>query len=59
MTYLLATTVAIAAGWGIRRYVGPRCPRCRHRNWDHRLCAPLLLCRRCATRIDVHGRTFN
>lgn len=59
MIYLLATTVALAAGWALRRLTSPTCPRCRHRDWDRKLCAPLLFCRHCATRIDAHGRTFN
>ncbi|HEY0014793.1 MAG TPA: hypothetical protein VGC13_00685 [Longimicrobium sp.] len=37
----------------------PSCPRCRGKEWDRRMCAPLLFCRRCATRIDAHGRAYN
>jgi hypothetical protein len=42
-----------------RRYLTPSCPRCRARDWDRKLCQPLLFCRRCATRIDAHGRAYN
>ncbi|HEX6039388.1 hypothetical protein [Longimicrobium sp.] len=32
--YLLAATAAVAAGWALRRYTAPPCPRCKHRDWD-------------------------
>jgi hypothetical protein len=53
---LVAAGAAVFAG---RRVLTPRCPRCRSREWDRRLCAPLLFCRRCASRIDHTGRLCN
>jgi hypothetical protein len=35
------------------------CPRCKSREWDRKLCAPLLFCRRCATRVDSQGHAYN
>ncbi len=59
MTLILGLSAAIALVLLVRRYMTPSCPRCRSREWDRRLCAPLLFCRRCATRIDSHGRVYN
>lgn len=53
---LAAASVAVLAG---RRALMPRCPRCRSKEWDRRLCAPLLFCRRCASRIDHAGKLYN
>ena len=52
-----------AAVVGMGTYLGrllllPACPRCKSRRWDRKLCAPLLFCRRCATRVDFQGRTY-
>lgn len=59
MTLLLALSAVVAVVLVVRRYATPPCPRCRGREWDRKLCAPLLFCRRCATRIDSHGRAYN
>lgn len=59
MTLILGVAAVMAGGVALRRYMTPSCPRCRGREWDRRLCAPLLFCRRCATRIDTHGRVYN
>ncbi|WP_420126228.1 hypothetical protein [Longimicrobium sp.] len=59
MIYLFLLSAAVAGAWVLRHYMTPSCPRCRHRNWNRKLCAPLLFCRTCATRIDQHGRTYN
>lgn len=59
MTYLLALALVFGAVAMSRKYLSPPCPRCRGREWDRKLCAPLLFCRRCATRIDAEGRAFN
>jgi ribosomal protein L37AE/L43A len=53
---LAAAGMAVLAG---RRALTPRCPRCRSKEWDRRLCAPLLFCRRCASRIDHAGKLYN
>lgn len=45
--------------FGVRLLTVPACPRCGSKKWDRKLCKPLLLCRRCATRIDHQGRVFN
>jgi hypothetical protein len=59
MTLILGLSAAIALALAVRHYVTPSCPRCRNRAWDRKLCAPLLFCRRCATRVDSHGRAYN
>ena len=59
MTVMLVVSAVLAVLLGVRRYTTPSCPRCRSREWDRKLCAPLLFCRRCATRIDSQGRAFN
>jgi hypothetical protein len=59
MTLILGLSAVVALLLLVRRYMTPACPRCRSREWDRRLCAPLLFCRRCATRIDSHGRVYN
>lgn len=59
MTVMLAVSAVLAVLLGVRRYTTPSCPRCKSREWDRKLCAPLLFCRRCATRIDSQGRAFN
>ncbi|HYR10333.1 MAG TPA: hypothetical protein VEQ60_21340 [Longimicrobium sp.] len=56
---MLSMTAVLALGLAVRRYTTPSCPRCRRREWDRKLCAPLLFCRHCATRIDAHGRAYN
>lgn len=53
---LAAVGASVLAG---RRALTPRCPRCRSKEWDRRLCAPLLLCQRCASRIDHAGKLYN
>lgn len=59
MTLILGLAAATGVGLLVRRYMTPLCPRCKCREWDRRLAAPLLFCRRCATRIDVQGRVYN
>ena len=59
MTLILGLAAAVGAGLAARRYLAPACPRCKGREWDRKLCAPLLFCRRCATRIDTEGRVYN
>jgi hypothetical protein len=59
LTIILGISAALAVGLGVRRYATPSCPRCKGREWDRRLCAPLLFCRRCATRVDAQGRVYN
>lgn len=60
MTLILGLTVAVSGvALLARRYMTPHCPRCKNREWDRKLCAPLLFCRRCATRIDGEGRVYN
>jgi hypothetical protein len=59
MALLTALVLATGALLLLRRYSAPACPRCRGREWDRKLCAPLLFCRRCATRIDAEGRAYN
>lgn len=59
MTLILGLAAAVGAGALVRRYMVPACPRCKSREWDRKLCTPLLFCRRCATRIDTEGRVYN
>lgn len=59
MTLMLGLGVTAVAALVARRLMTPPCPRCRGKEWDRRLCAPLLFCRRCATRIDAQGRAYN
>ena len=59
MTLILSVAAALGAGVVVRRYLAPHCPRCKSREWDRKLCAPLLFCRRCATRIDTAGHVYN
>jgi hypothetical protein len=59
MTLVLGLAAALGAGFVARRYLSPACPRCKSREWDRKLCAPLLFCRRCATRVDAQGRVYN
>ena len=59
LTLILATAAVGAALLAGRRVLLPRCPRCHAKEWDRRLCAPLLFCRRCATRIDHAGQLYN
>jgi hypothetical protein len=59
MALALGLTAAFVLGLVVRRMTTPACPRCRGKEWDRRMCAPLLFCRRCATRIDAHGRAYN
>jgi hypothetical protein len=59
MTYLLAAAALIGVMILSRRLMSPSCPRGRNKEWDRKLCAPLLFCRRCATRIDGEGRVYN
>ncbi|MDB4947595.1 MAG: hypothetical protein JWM27_244 [Gemmatimonadetes bacterium] len=59
MQIALIAAVAIVLGLVARRLLTPRCPRCRARNWDRKLCQPLLFCRSCATRCDSAMRVYN
>jgi hypothetical protein len=64
MSFTLIACLAAAAAAGVsvlagRRALMPRCPRCQGKEWDRRLCAPLLFCRRCASRIDHTGKLYN
>ena len=59
MILSLSLAGAALAALGLRRYMTPSCPRCRSKQWDRKLCQPLLFCRRCATRIDTEGRVYN
>lgn len=59
MTWIFGLAAATGIGLLARRYAAPACPRCKGREWDRKLCRPLLFCRRCATRIDVDGRVYN
>lgn len=59
MGLLVAALVLVGGAYGIRHAMTPNCPRCGARKWDRKLCRPLLMCRRCATRIDTQGRVFN
>ena len=58
-----ATFLALLAVVGlavvVRRVTTPECPRCRSKDWDRKLCAPMLFCRRCATRVDAQLRNYN
>ena len=56
---LLGLSAVLALGLGVRRYTTPLCPRCKRREWDRKLCAPLLFCRRCSTRVDSQGHAYN
>jgi hypothetical protein len=55
----VAVAAVVAAFWAVRRGTTPACPRCGAKEWDRKLCAPLLLCRRCATRVDRQLRLCN
>ena len=57
--FLLVGGTVVALGLAGRRMFSPACPRCRARDWDRRLCKPLVTCRRCATRVDAQGRLYN
>lgn len=59
MTLVLGLSAVLAVVLVVRHYMTPSCPRCKRREWDRKLCAPLLFCRRCATRIDSQGRVYN
>jgi hypothetical protein len=59
MTVILGLAAVAGIGLLARRYLTPPCPRCKCREWDRKLCQPLLFCRRCATRIDSQGRVYN
>jgi hypothetical protein len=59
MTLLLGLSALVTIGLGVRRFTTPACPRCKRREWDRKLCTPLLLCQHCATRVDSHGRVYN
>lgn len=59
MTLILGVAAAVGAGVFVRRFLAPPCPRCKSKEWDRKLCAPLLFCRRCATRVDAAGRVYN
>jgi len=59
MTLILGLAAAVGIAVLARRYLKPACPRCKGREWDRKLCAPLLFCRRCATRVDSEGRVYN
>jgi hypothetical protein len=54
---MVAAAPAVAGIVWLRRT--PACPRCRARKYDRYACKPLLLCLRCATRVDSSGRTYN
>jgi hypothetical protein len=57
---IVLTALVLTVGFVAFRILAvPACPRCKAKKWDRKLCRPLLLCRRCATRIDAHGRVFN
>jgi hypothetical protein len=57
---ILVGAIVLAVGWMvIRQLVAPSCPRCGSKKWDRKLCHPLLFCRKCATRVDQHGRVYN
>ncbi|HEU0013645.1 MAG TPA: hypothetical protein VFQ45_08165 [Longimicrobium sp.] len=60
MTTIVLVSGALAGvAFAVRQALRPTCPRCRGRKWDRELVKPLLLCRRCATRIDRQGRVYN
>ena len=59
MLLYLSVLALVLTAFLVRRVVTPPCPRCRSKKWDRSLCQPLLFCRRCATRIDAHGRVYN
>jgi hypothetical protein len=52
-------TFAALGTLALRRALTPKCPRCRARKWDRKLCQPLLFCRVCATRCDSSLRVYN
>jgi hypothetical protein len=56
---VLLVAAAAAMVYVVRRFTTPACPRCRSKNWDRKLCYPLLFCRACATRIDSQLRLYN
>jgi hypothetical protein len=58
-TTLLGVVAFVALAFVVRRVTTPACPRCRSKDWDRKLCAPMLFCRRCATRVDVHLQLYN
>jgi hypothetical protein len=57
--FTIAGILAAALGFGAWRARYPNCPRCGSRRWDRKLCHPLLFCRKCATRCDMQGLTYN
>lgn len=59
MSILAAAVLIGVAGFGVRQFLQPSCPRCKAKDWDRKICRPLLFCRKCATRIDQHGRAYN
>lgn len=59
MTFVAAAVLIGFAGLGVRQLMIPSCPRCKAKSWDRKLCRPLLFCRKCATRVDQHGRAYN
>jgi ribosomal protein L37AE/L43A len=59
MELIVGAVVLVAGVLGVRHMATPVCPRCKRRNWNRKLAAPLLLCRKCATRVDSRGRLFN
>ncbi|HEX8395591.1 MAG TPA: hypothetical protein VF665_24780 [Longimicrobium sp.] len=58
-TLLLVLAGAAALLPAGRHLMTPPCPRCRRKKYDRSVCRPLLLCRRCATRVDSMGRAHN
>ncbi len=60
MEIIAGASVLGAGAWFLGRWLmTPNCPRCKAKKWDRKLCQPLLICRRCATRCDSHGRVYN
>jgi hypothetical protein len=59
MGIVLGTLLLTGGFVGFRYLSVPACPRCKSKKWDKKLCRPLLLCRRCSTRVDAHGRVLN
>lgn len=58
-TTLIALLAVAGLAYAVRRVTTPACPRCRAKAWDRKLCAPMLFCRRCATRVDAQLRVYN
>jgi hypothetical protein len=58
MTLLVSAAAVAVLGYAARHFLTPTCPSCRGRAWDRKLCRPMLLCRRCATRILPPQRLF-